>query len=116
MASQGWSFRPELKAWHAEQPGSTLELSVKGRSILFMSHVIRGAMGRARVQVDDLPPKIIDGWFSGTWGGYRSTTVLAEGLAPETPHRIKIELLEDKSPESTGHDFSLFGLGEAGVP
>ncbi len=116
VASQGWSFRPDLKAWHAEQPGSTLELSVKGRSILFMSHVIRGAMGRARVQVDDLPPKIIDGWFSGTWGGYRSTVVLAEGLAPEATHRIMIELLEEKNPESTGHGFSVYGLGEAGVP
>ena len=116
VASQGWTFRPDLKAWHAEEPGSTLEFSVKGKSLLFMSHVIRGAMGRAKVQVDDLPPKIIDGWFSGTWGGYRSTTVLAEGLAPETPHRIKIELLEDKNPESTGHGFSLYGLGEAGVP
>ena len=115
-ASQGWTFRPELKAWHAEEPGSTLEFSVKGRSILFMSHVIRGAMGRAKVQVDDLPPKVVDGWFSGTWGGYRSTTVLAEGLAPEMPHRIKIELLEDKNPESTGHGFSLYGLGVAGVP
>ena len=116
LTSSGWTFHPELKAWHAEQPGSILELSVKGRSILFMSHVIRGAMGRAKVQVDAQPPKIIDGWFSGTWGGYRSTAVLAEGLAPETPHRIKIELLEEKNPESTGHGFSLYGLGEAGVP
>jgi len=116
VASQGWTFRPDLKAWHAERPGSTLELSVKGRSILFMSHVIRGAMGRAKVQVDDLPPKVIDGWFSGTWGGYRSTITLAEGLAPEAPHRIRIELLKDKNPESTGHGFSVYGLGEAGVP
>ena len=115
-ASKGWTFRPELKAWHSEVPGSTLEFSVKGRSLLFMSHVIRGAMGRAKVQVDDLQPKIIDGWFSGTWGGYRSTTVLAEGLAPDAPHRIKIELLEDKNPESTGHGFFLYGLGVAGVP
>ncbi|MDB6137470.1 MAG: hypothetical protein JWO94_542 [Verrucomicrobiaceae bacterium] len=116
VAGHGWTFRPDLKAWHAEKPGSTLELSVKGRSILFMSHVIRGAMGRARVQVDEQPAKVIDGWFSGTWGGYRSTTVVAEGLAPEATHRIKIELLEEKNPESTGHGFSLYGLGEAGVP
>ena len=116
VVSKGWTFRPELKAWHAEEPGSTLELSVRGRTILFMSHVIRGAMGRAKVQVDDLPPKVIDGWFSGTWGGYRNTTVLAEGLSAETPHRIKIEVLEDKAPESTGHGFSVYGLGVAGVP
>lgn len=115
-ANQGWSFRPDLKAWHADEPGSTLELNVKGRSILFMSHVIRGAMGRAKVQVDDQPAKVIDGWFSGTWGGYRSTILLAEGLAPETVHRIKVELLEEKNAESTGHGFSIYGMGEAGVP
>ncbi len=116
VAGQGWTFRADLKAWHAEQPGSTLEFSVKGRSILFMSHVIRGAMGRARVQVDEQPPKIIDGWFPGTWGGYRSTAVVAEGLAPESLHRIKVELLEENNPGSTGHGFSIYGLGEAGVP
>lgn len=116
VANQGWAFRPDFKAWHADKPGSTLEFSVQGRSILFMSHVIRGAMGRARVQVDGQPPKIIDGWFPGTWGGYRSTTLLAEGLAAETSHRVKVELLEEKNAESTGHGFSIYGLGEAGVP
>ena len=116
VANQGWSYRADLKAWHADAPGSSLELSVQGRSVLFMSHVIRGAMGRASVQVDDQPAKIIDGWFSGTWGGYRSTTVLAEGLAPEKAHRIKVTLLEEKNAESTDHGFSIYGLDEPGVP
>ena len=116
VANQGWSYRPDLKAWHADAPGSSLELRLQGRSVLFMSQVIRGAMGRASVQVDDQPAKIIDGWFAGTWGGYRNTTVLAEGLAPEVAHRIKITLLEEKNAGSTGHGFSIYGLGAAGVP
>jgi len=114
-ANEGWTFLPKEKAWHSDQPGSVVEFVVKGRSILFMSHVIRGAMGRARVQVDDGTPKVIDGWFSGTWGGYRNTTVLAEGLDATAPHRVKVELLEEKNPESAGHGFSILGLGSAGA-
>ena len=118
VANQGWTFQdgPKDKAWHAEEPGSVIEFEIKGSSILFMSHVIRGAMGRAEVQVDSLPPKTIDGWFSGTWGGYRSTAVLAEGLEAAATHRVRVKLLEEKADESTGHGFSIFGLGAAGVP
>jgi len=83
--------------------------------LLFMSHVIRGAMGKAEVQVDDLPPKTIDGWFPGTWGGYRSTTVVADGLEASKAHRVRVKVLEAKDAESTGNGFSIFGLGAAGV-
>lgn len=115
-SNQGWTFLPKEKAWHSETPGSVIEWEVKGRAVLFMSHVIRGAMGKARVQVDDAPAKTIDGWFDGTWGGYRSTVLLADGLEPAKSHRVRVELLEEKSPQSTGHGFSILGLGEAGVP
>jgi lysophospholipase L1-like esterase len=118
VANQGWTFQdgPKGKSWHAEEPGSVIEFEIKGSSILFMSHVIRGAMGRAEVRVDDLPPKTIDGWFPGTWGGYRLTTAIGEGLDAKATHRVRVKLLEEKSPESTGHGFSIFGLGAAGVP
>lgn len=113
--NRGWTFQSKEKAWHSDTPGSVIEWEVKGREVMLMSHVIRGAMGRARVQVDDAPPKVIDGWFAGTWGGYRMTTLIAEGLDPEKTHRIRVELLSEKHPESTGTGFSIFGLGEAGV-
>jgi lysophospholipase L1-like esterase len=117
VANQGWT--PQVvgkdKAWHAEEPGSTIEFRISGSSILFMSHVIRGAMGKAEVQVDDLPPRTIDGWFSGTWGGYRTTTVVADGLDAAKLHRVRVKVLEEKDAESTGHGFSIFGLGAAGV-
>lgn len=117
LANQGWTLQAVGKdqAWHSDQPGSTIEFELKGASLLFMSHVIRGAMGKAEVQVDDLPAKTVDGWFSGTWGGYRSTIVLADGLDKSKTHRVRIKLLEAKDAESTGHGFSIFGLGAAGV-
>lgn len=116
-ANQGWTLQAVGKdqAWHADQPGSTIAFELKGADLLFMSHVIRGAMGKAEVQVDDLPPKTIDGWFPGTWGGYRSTVVLAEGLDASKVHRVRVKLLEAKDAESTGNGFSIFGLGAAGV-
>lgn len=117
LVNQGWTLQAvgNNQAWHADQPGSTIEFELKGTSLLFMSHVIRGAMGKAEVQVDDLPPKTIDGWFSGTWGGYRATTVIADGLDASKPHRVRVKLLEAKDAESTGNGFSIFGLGAAGV-
>lgn len=116
VSNQGWTYRGDLKAWHAEEPGSLLELSIQGQSILLMTHTIRGPMGRVSVQVDDLPAQTIDGWFSGTWGGYRNTTFVAEKLDPARHHRVRIKLLEEKSPESTGHGFSIYGIGAAGLP
>jgi len=114
-ANRGWTFLPKEKAWHSEEPGSVIEWDVKGRTVMLMSHVIRGAMGRARVQVDEAPPKTIDGWFALTWGGYRMTTLIADGLDPEKTHHVRVELLSEKHPDSTGNGFSIFGLGEAGV-
>ena len=54
-------------------------------------------MGKAKMQVDDAPPVIRDAWFDQTWGGYRATQVLARDLKPG-PHRVRIELLEEKNP------------------
>jgi hypothetical protein len=117
VANQRWTFQegPKGKAWHAQEPGSSIEFEIKGSSILFMSNVIRGATGRAEVQVDDQPPKKIDGWFPGTWGSYRATTIVAEGLDATAIHRVRVKILEEKAPESTGHEFSIFGIGAAGV-
>jgi hypothetical protein len=42
------------------------------------------------------------------------TTVLARDLKPGG-HRVKIQLLSESNPQSTGHEFRLLGLGAAGV-
>ena len=75
---------------------------------------IRGPMGQAKVQVDDLPPVVREAWFDQTWGGYRMTTVLSRDLKPGQ-HRVKIQLLSESNPQSTGHEFRLLGLGVAGM-
>jgi len=117
LTNQGWSCdagQPGDKYWKAGQPGSVIEFEVAGQVVLFMDWHIRGPMGQASVRVDDQPPVIREGWFDQTWGGYRQTTVLARDLGPGK-HKVRIELLSAKNPQSTGHEFRVLGVGAAGA-
>jgi hypothetical protein len=100
--------------WKADQPGSVIEFEVAGHAVLLMDWHIRGPMGQARVRVDERPPVVREGWFDQTWGGYRQTTLLAQDLGPGK-HRVRIELLPEQNPQSSGHEFRVLGLGAAGV-
>jgi lysophospholipase L1-like esterase len=112
--NEGWAFEAATQSWRSDKPGSVLEFEITGRAVHSMHFIIRGPMGRARMQVDDAPPVTRDAWFDQTWGGYRSTQVIARDLKPG-PHRVRVELLEEKTPGSEGHEFLLLGLGAAGV-
>ena len=117
LNNQGWSCetgQPRDKYWKADQPGSVIEFEVEGRAIFLMDWHLRGPMGQANVRVDDRPPVLREGWFDQTWGGYRQTTLLGRDLGPGK-HRVRIELLPEKNPQSTGHEFRVLGLGVAGV-
>lgn len=110
----GWSYDPDARCWTSTKPGSVIEFQVPGRWISLMFYRLRGGMGKAKVQVDGNPPMTLDGWFAGTWGGYRETTPLCNALPPGK-HRVQIELLEEANPQSTGHEFRILGIGTAGV-
>jgi lysophospholipase L1-like esterase len=112
--NEGWAFDAPTQSWRSDKPGSVLEFEITGRVIHSMHFIVKGPMGKARMQADDAPPVMRDAWFDQTWGGYRSTQVLAQDLKPGT-HRVRIELLEEKNPGSDGHEFRLLGLGAAGV-
>jgi hypothetical protein len=112
--NEGWAFDAATQSWRSDKPGSVLEFEITGRAIHSMHFIVKGPMGKARMQADDAPPVMRDAWFDQTWGGYRSTQVLAQGLKPGT-HRVRIELLEEKNPGSDGHEFRLLGLGASGV-
>ena len=70
-------------------------------------------MGRATVRVDAGAPMTLEGWFDGTWGGYRQATEVGRNLAPGK-HRVRFELLGDHDSRSTGYEFVILGLGTAG--
>jgi len=112
LANAGWSFDPAATCWCSDKPGSVIEFEVNGTALLAMHLVIKRAMGKAKFQVDGGAPVVLDGWFNQTWGGYRSTNLLAKDLPPGK-HTVRIELLDEKNPGSDGHTFKLYGLGAA---
>jgi lysophospholipase L1-like esterase len=117
LANQGWRCETGPagdKYWKADQPGSVIAFELAGQILLLMDWHIRGPMGQASVRVDEQTPLIRDGWFDQTWGGYRQTTVVARELGPNK-HQVRIELLQEKHSQSTGHEFRVLGLGAAGV-
>ena len=117
LSNRGWNREAGPsgdKHWKADQPGSVIEFEVAGQAVLLMDWHIRGPMGQATVRVDERPPVLREGWFDQTWGGYRQTTLLASDLGPGK-HRVRIELMPEKNPQSGGHEFKVLGLGAAGV-
>ena len=114
VSNRGWTFDAKIGGFTADQPGSVIEFDLEGQALLVTDWHIRGAFGKAKMQVDGLPPVTRDGWFDQTWGGYRDTSWLARNLKPGK-HRVRIELLQDKNPQSAGHEFRLLALGAAGV-
>jgi lysophospholipase L1-like esterase len=114
VANKGWTLDSNLHCWKSETPGSVLEFEIEGQVLLMMEFHIRGPMGKARIQVDNQPPIVRDAWFDQTWGGYRQTNEIFRGKELGK-HRVRIELLEEKHAESTGHEFRLLGIGAAGV-
>lgn len=114
LSNSGWTLDTTWNNWVSDKPGSVIEFEINGTAIFSMHFVVKRAMGKAKLQVDGGAPVVYDGWFNQTWGGYRSTNLLAKDLKPGK-HIVRIELLEEKNPGSDGHAFKLFGLGAAGV-
>ncbi len=100
--------------WKSATPGSALEFDVKGRAISLLFYRIKGATGIAEATVDNGPPVKMDAWFDQTWGGYTPLQLVARDLAPGT-HRVKIRLLEEKNPGSTGNEFRVHAIMTAGA-
>ena len=94
------------KGWKTATPGSTLEFAVEGRAASLLFYRIKGAMGIAQAQVDDQPPVKMDAWFSADWGGYGPFQLVARDLAPG-PHTLRVTVLGEKNPESTGNEFHI---------
>jgi lysophospholipase L1-like esterase len=101
------------KGWKTAVPGGTLEFKVEGRAVSLLFYRIKGAMGIARAQVDELPPVTMDAWFAADWGGYAPFQLVARDLAPG-PHNLRVTVLGDRNPESTGNEFHINAVLIAG--
>jgi lysophospholipase L1-like esterase len=112
LTNSGWT--PVKNGWQTQTPGSTIEFEITGRRIYISWYRFRGAMGKAKVQLDGGKPLVLDGWFPGTWGGYRDIRPIGIDL-PAGAHRVRVELLPEKNPESTGHEFRVVAIGAADI-
>lgn len=119
VLNHGWIFvtpeNPKSIGWKATQPGSVIEFDLPGTLLFVQYWKINGPMGKARVTIDGVATgEDLDAWFDLTWGGYNMISPVAANL-PRGTHRLRIELLAETHPQSTGTDFLVTGIGSAGV-
>lgn len=69
-------------------------------------------MGRAKIQVDSLPPQILEGYLECDWGGYPHSEVVASHLA-YSKYRVEINFLDDSHANSIGKEFMICGILKA---
>jgi lysophospholipase L1-like esterase len=115
--NEGWTIGeayPFGKCWNADKPGSVLEFEVEGTAISVAFFRIKKDYGIAQVQVDDKPAQKLDAWFDADWGGYTPWQLIARDLAPGK-HALRITLLDEKNPGSTGSKFQLQAVMGAGL-
>lgn len=116
VVNNGWAFDP-AHGWDAAlksaAPGSVVEFEIEGEQLFLTYWRIRGPMGKAKISVDGGEPTVQDAWFDQTWGGYRNMIKLPAGKPGK--HRVRVELLADKNPGSTGNEFRVMCLGAAGL-
>lgn len=115
IANQGWerdAAQASNPCWKSTKPGSTIEFEMPGERLFFSYWRIRGPLGQARVTVDDGAPVMFDAWFEQTWGGYRDMKMLLRDQPGK--HRVRIELVAERNPQSSGNEFRILCLGAAG--
>ena len=110
LECRGWVFDKSRNAWSAKQPGARICFRLEGRTLFLLHHLENGPWGQARVTVDTNAPQVVDGWFSETWGGRLAVRELARGLEAGA-HHVCLEVLETRHPDSSGHGFTILGLG-----
>ncbi len=110
---EGWHYDRATPSWTSQSPGSRIEFQITGQVIDLIYDKLAGAFGTARVTVDDNPPIDCDAWLNGDWGPLPQVDPIFRGNSA-SPHHIKIELLEQKNAQSTGHEFRIAGIGTAG--
>jgi hypothetical protein len=112
LAAGGWRYDEAHAALIATEPGSALEFHARGSAVFVQFFRVRANLGQAILQIDNLPPVTLDGWFPGTWGGYIDTYVARD--LPSGDHVCRLTLSREKSELSRGHEFRLIGIGQAG--
>ena len=101
---------PKNRKWkdglRGTKVGDRLVFEVDAPTCALLHFRVNGPMGRARVTVDGKDPRILDGWFDQTWGGYTPYVLLWRDRPGR--HVVVIEIVEQTSDKVTsGHAFEL---------
>lgn len=107
-------FQTYGPGWRAETPGSELAFTVEGEAVSLLFWRVKGPMGRAIAWVDDRDPVAMEGWFNADWGGFTPFQLVARDLGPG-PHTLRIRVLDERHPESAGHEFRIHAVMTAGA-
>lgn len=102
------------RGWVSEIPGSIIEFDVKASAVALSFFRIKRDMGMAEVQLDKNPPIKMNAHFDQTWGGYNVWQSLGRSEVKQK-HRVRIKLLDEKDPNSSGHRFEINALFLAGI-
>ena len=96
------------------KPGDRLVFEIDAPTCGMLHFRINGPMGRAKVTVDGSEPRILDGWFDQTWGGYVPYTLLWRDRPGR--HVVALEIVEATSDKAgNGHLFELDAVLATGV-
>ncbi len=117
FTNTGWTYDGSViksAGYRSSTLGSVLSFQLKGKVIYFSCWRTNGNAGKVSVTVDGVNPVVVDSWFSQTTFSYRYMLKIATNLSSGN-HIVRIELLTDKNPLSTGNEFKVVCVGSAGV-
>lgn len=114
IKNSSWTQSPidgGYNGFKSDCPDSVLEFSFNGSLAVLGTKQYAGDFGKIAVTLDDGKPMIIDGFYEKpkvqVWaGGHIVLAILGKNLS-NGEHVIKIESLNDKHPESNGHQFEI---------
>ncbi|MBN1413852.1 MAG: hypothetical protein JW973_02025 [Bacteroidales bacterium] len=110
--NKGWNAG--ATQWTANTPGAELVFTLDGNAIAVKyDKVFSTNRGRAEVWVDDNPHKIIDAFFTETWGTKPCFELVADNL-PDGEHLLHIRILEEHNPLSNGNYVPILSVYKAG--
>lgn len=112
LKRSGWRLGPHKGGycgWHADTPGAELTVTFSGKSVFLGYKQFAGASGRISCALDGGEPVVIDGFYEKpkvqVWaGGHTMLARLGDNLHGGE-HTLKVRLLSEIHPQSTGHSF-----------
>jgi len=100
--------------WSSVTPGSELVFTVDGNAVAVeYSRHNSTNRGKAEIWIDEGQHKVLDAFWTETWGPARVFQLIEENL-PDGEHSLHIKILNEHNPLSNGNYFQLFSVMKAG--